>query len=30
MVALIGRLRTTTTVLLVEHDVDAVFRLATG
>ncbi len=29
MVALIERLRTTTTVLLVEHDVEAVFRLAT-
>ena len=28
MVTLIGRLRSTTTVLLVEHDVDAVFRLA--
>ena len=29
MVALIERLRSTTTVLLVEHDVEAVFRLAT-
>jgi branched-chain amino acid transport system ATP-binding protein len=29
MVALIERLRTSTTVLLVEHDVEAVFRLAT-
>ena len=28
MEALIGRLRTRTTVLLIEHDVDAVFRLA--
>jgi len=28
MEALIGRLRTTTTLLLIEHDVDAVFRLA--
>jgi branched-chain amino acid transport system ATP-binding protein len=28
MVALIGRLRQRATVLLVEHDVDAVFRLA--
>jgi branched-chain amino acid transport system ATP-binding protein len=28
MEALIGRLRARTTVLLIEHDVDAVFRLA--
>ena len=28
MIALIGRIRTGVTVLLVEHDMDAVFRLA--
>jgi branched-chain amino acid transport system ATP-binding protein len=28
MIALIGRLRETVSVLLVEHDMDAVFRLA--
>jgi branched-chain amino acid transport system ATP-binding protein len=28
MIALIGRVRASVTVLLVEHDMDAVFRLA--